>query len=159
YRLDWPAARQHLRGPFPIEGSTDRRWVLNLGGEARQDVQLVVRGPFQDRLQPWTEARLDADFIVRASQMQAPYEIDLQRWHDRLRSVTLDLPAGVRINTLVLRQPGNDVPLAWQMTSPQVMSITLPETVEQRATLLLEAQWPLKTGERVQFPAPGVRGS
>lgn len=158
HRLDWPSARQHLRGPFPIEGSNARRWQLQLGGDARQDVQLLVRTPFEQRQVSWMEARLDADFIINGQEVQARYEIDVQRWHDRLRTLTFDLPEQLIVKSLSLRQLGTDVPLAHQRSTPTTMTIALPESVEQRVTLVVEAEWSVRRGERIVFHQPGLRG-
>lgn len=158
YRLDWPGHRQQLSGPFAVEGTTSRRWQLQLGGEARQEVQFVVREPFEQRLQAWTEARLDADFVVGTQQVQVRYEIDLQRWHERLRSLSMDLPAGVQVKSAVLRLLGTDTPLSWQANGPGAMSLAMPETTEQRATIVLDAVSIWKPGERLSFGLPTLRG-
>lgn len=158
YRIDWPAGRQHLSGPFPVEGTNLRRWQFQLGGEARQEVQFVVREPFEQRQVAWTESRMDADFVVGQQEVLARYEIDVQRWHDRLRSLTLDLPAGLKVKALSLRQYGINSPLNWQMQSPSALTVTLPEVVEQRAILVLDGEWAIKPGERLLFATPGVRG-
>ncbi|HQR07083.1 MAG TPA: hypothetical protein PLN21_09685 [Gemmatales bacterium] len=159
YRLDWPSARQHLRGPFPVEGENARRWELQLGGEARQDVQLVLRTPQEQRQVSWSEARLDADFVVNGTEVLARYEFDVQRWHDRLRPLLLDLPEQLKIKSLSLRQLDTDVRLPIQMLSATSISIALPESVEQRATVVMEATWSVRRGERIVFHAPGFRSS
>lgn len=159
YRLDSPSARQHLRGPFPVEGENARRWQLQLGGEARQDVQLVLRTPQEQRQVSWSEARLDADFVVNGTEVLARYEIDVQRWHDRLRPLLLDLPEQLKIKSLSLRQLDTDVPLPIQKLSGTSLSIPFPESAEQRATVVLEATWSLRRGERLVFHTPGFQNS
>jgi len=158
YRLDWPAGRQYLSGPLPTAGG-DRRWRLTLGGAGRNEVQVVVRAGAGGQHTPWTEARLDGDFVVGAARLEARYECDLQRWQGRLTAATFETPAGFVLRSAALRSAGVETPLPWQASPPGVVQVTFPETVEQRATVVLTGEFPLPADGRVRFELPHIRGA
>ncbi|MFT3879615.1 MAG: hypothetical protein QM703_08145 [Gemmatales bacterium] len=118
----------------------------------------MLRAPTEEKRAGWMEARLDADLIVHGQEVLARYEIDVQRWHARLRLVTLDVPENLLIKSLSMRQFGTDLPLAYKRVSATTMEITFPESVEQRATIVMETSWNVRKGDRIVFQTPSLRG-
>jgi hypothetical protein len=158
YRLDWPGGRQYLDGPYPVPDSLDRRWRLTLGGTNRHEIQLVIRAGAGSGQGMWTEARLDADFVVHDTSVRARYEVDLQRWQGRLSTLALETPPDFSVSTVTLRQAGTETPLPWAITAPRVLQLTFPEAVEQRAVFVLEGTLPVGGDGKVKFDLPELRG-
>lgn len=157
-RVEWPAARQHVSGPFPIPGSALQRWDLQLGGQSRQELQFVIKNRRDTNFDLSIETKIDADFILGRGKLEGRYELDAQRWHDRLRTLVLDFSHATTITSLQLKQLDSMTPLAWQTLSPTQVRVALPDTVDQRTSLVAEATWKVATGERVHFPQLSVRG-
>lgn len=157
-RVEWPAARQHVSGPHPVPDSNLQRWDLRLGGQARQEVQFVIRNRRDASFDLSLDTKIDADYVVGIGEVQARYELDVQRWHDRLRSLTLEFSHPTPLTTVQLKQMDSTTQLTWQAVSPSSIRIALPETIEQRASLLVEASWKTTPGERIVFPVLSTRG-
>lgn len=152
--LECPANRNSIIGPVALDQPDKQRWQVCLSGTTRSEWQFLVR---QKRKAPSsfsTEVKLDGDFVVTETMVRARYEIDIQSWHERLRQVKFTLDEAALLESVSWKQLDGEQPVEWKTTAPGRVKITLPDAIEQRARLLVQASWKRQAGERISFPMP-----
>lgn len=159
YRMDWPGNGQFITGPLATSEVHLRRWDLTLSGQPRREILLVVREDKEQEPFRWMESRLDADFVVTQKEIQANYEIDLQCWHDRLRTVVIDWPEAINIESIQLKKLDAELPVTYERLLPAQLKLILPDSVDQRATIQLKGIWKPTADQRIDFRMPSVRDS
>lgn len=152
--LECPANRNSIVGPVATEQPDKQSWQVCLSGATRSEWQFLVR---QKRKAPSSfasEVKLDGDFVVTETMVKARYEMDLQSWHERLRQVKFTMDETAVLESVSWKQLDGEQPVEWKATLPGHVNITLPDAIEQRARLLVQASWKRQAGERLSFPMP-----
>jgi hypothetical protein len=151
--LECPANRNSIVGPVAAEPDK-QRWQVCLSGTTRPEWQFLVRQKRKALSSFSSEVKLDGDFVVTETMVRARYEIDIQSWHERLRQVKFTLDEAALLESVSWKQLDGEQPVEWKATAPGQVNIALPNAIEQRARLLVQASWKRQAGERLSFPMP-----
>ncbi len=152
--LECPSNRSNIVGPLPAEQPDKRRWQLCLSGTTRSEWQFLIRHKPKAASGFSSEVKLDGDLIVTETMVKARYELDLQSWHERLRLVKFTLDEAALLESVSWKQLDGEQPIEWKTIAPGHVSITLPDVIEQRARLMVQASWKRQVSKRISFPMP-----
>jgi hypothetical protein len=150
YRLEWPRPRGVLTSTEPS------CYSISLDGSSASELTLVVRKDTAALTKPFQECRLDAEFQVSNKVVDARYDLVVQRWHDRIQHLDLALPDGLSFTQIDWKQGDNLIPLEAKSNQTGKWTLTLPEQLDQRVTLMLRARWPVQPGKAITFHIPQV---
>ncbi|MBL8823431.1 MAG: DUF308 domain-containing protein [Planctomycetia bacterium] len=159
YRLDWPGNAQYVTGPFQNQGSPIRRWNLIVGSLSKREIQLIVRKEKDQQQQGWFESRLDADFVVGQREVIANYEFELLTWHERLRTISIDWPENIGIESIQLKKLDVELPVSAERISPSQLNLNLPEFLDQRVNIHLKGKWKYSPDQRIAFHTPAMQNT